>query len=102
MASVLCGLFCRRATGADHLAATSPVAPCRAYADSGKATGYVVAAGVEYAIRQSISLRAEYSFLDLTGEKLYASTTAFGLLFETTTKPRLQTDQLTLGMNFRF
>lgn len=72
------------------------------FADSGEAKGYTVAAGVEYAIGSSLSLRAEYSFLDLAGETLHAATPAFGLLFENTTKPRLQTDQLTLGVNFRF
>jgi len=62
--------------------------------NSGTDWGYVIGAGVEYALTQNVSVKAEYQFLDIRLDRLNSATYV--------TVPTTQYHTLRFGVNYRF
>lgn len=78
--------------------------PSISFADSGRMKGYTVGAGIEFALSDHISLRGEYRYQDMRSGELIGTDDLAGtnLVFDFKAKAELKSDQVRLGVNFRF
>lgn len=74
------------------------------FADSGRAQGYTMGGGVEFALADHMSLRAEYRYQELNSGRLTGTyeIAEWDQLFDFRAKNQLKSDQLRLGVNLRF
>jgi len=74
------------------------------FTDSGRSKGYTVGGGVEFALADHISLRAEYRYQNMRSTEMTGTDeiVQWDQKFDFKAKTELKTDQVRLGVNVRF